>query len=43
MIDVIDDVDSECRATVPDLCLSELSVIRELDVIFSRRRKPAMT
>ncbi len=42
LLNVIDDFNSECLATVPDFCLSGLRVIRELDAIMAWRGKPAV-
>ena len=42
LLNVIDDFNSECLASVPDFSLSGLRVIRELEAIIARRGKPAM-
>jgi len=42
LLNVIDDFNSECLASVPDFSLSGLRVIRELEAIIAHRGKPAM-
>ena len=42
LLNVIDDFNSECLASVPDFSLSGLRVIRELETIVAVRGKPAM-
>ncbi len=42
LLNVIDDFNSECLASVPDFSLSGLRVIRELEAIIACRGKPAM-
>lgn len=42
LLNVIDDFNSECLASIPDFSLSGLRVIRELEAIIARRGKPAM-
>jgi putative transposase len=42
LLNVIDDFNSECLASVPDFSLSGMRVIRELEAIIAVRGKPAM-
>lgn len=42
LLNVLDDFNSECLASVPDFSLSGLRVIRELEALVAIRGKPAM-
>lgn len=42
LLNVIDDFNSECLASIPDFSLSGLRVIRELGAIIASRGRPAM-